>query len=166
VRLDDLSEDDARAIARWRYPAPYDCYDSPAWEQMEREGWALCDDETRRTEFRALRAGVRRPTGHGDELAGYARFRPAGDALALHVGLRPDLCGQGVGQAFLDLVLDEARRRAGGLPVTLQVRRFNARAIAAYRRAGFRRVDAGGDDPSVTGDPQQRLAMVLATPTP
>lgn len=151
MRLTDLSEDDARAIARWRYPAPYDCYDSPPWEQMEREGWALCDDDTRRSQFRALRPE------DAEELAGYVRFRPAGDSLALHLGLRPDLCGQGLGRAFLDIALPEARRRADGRPVTLQVRRFNARAIAAYRRAGFRMVD----DPSGAGDPQERLAMLL-----
>ncbi|WP_291755132.1 hypothetical protein [Cellulomonas sp. 73-92] len=41
--------------------------------------------------------------------------------------------------------------------MTLQVRRFNARAIAAYRRAGFHMVG----DPPVEGDPQERLTMVL-----
>lgn len=151
LRLAELSEEDARAIAAWRYPAPYDCYDSPTWEQMEREGWAICDDGIRRTQFRSLRAHDDPPP------AGYVRFRPAGEGLALHLGVRPDLCGRGLGRAFLDLVLGEARRRADGVPVTLQVRRFNARAIAAYRRAGFQMVG----DPPVEGDPQERLTMVL-----
>jgi GNAT superfamily N-acetyltransferase len=156
MRLAELSEGDARAIARWHYPPPYDCYDSPAWEQMEREGWAICDDETRHTEFLALRPDVTDAGDPEDALAGYVRFRPAADSLALHLALRPDLCGQGLGRAFLDLVLPEARRRAAGLPLTLQVRRFNSRAIAAYRRAGFRMVV---DDSE--GDPQERLTMFL-----
>jgi len=153
MRLAELSEGDARAIARWHYPPPYDCYDSPSWEQMEREGWAICDDETRRAEFRALR-----PDDQDGEPSGYVRFRSAGDSRTLHLGLRPDLCGRGLGRAFLEVAVAEARRRAGGVPVTLQVRRFNARAIAAYRRAGFEMVD----DPSATGDPQERLTMLLA----
>ncbi|OJV80405.1 MAG: hypothetical protein BGO37_03325 [Cellulomonas sp. 73-92] len=56
LRLAELSEEDARAIAAWRYPAPYVCYDSPTWEQMEREGWAICDGAIRRTQFGSLRA--------------------------------------------------------------------------------------------------------------
>ncbi len=32
--LDVLSERDARAVARWRYPPPYDCYDAPPWSRM------------------------------------------------------------------------------------------------------------------------------------
>lgn len=158
LRLGDLSLDDALAIARWRYPAPYDCYDAPAWEQMEREGWALCDAGTRGAQFLAARdAGGRDPA----VLAGYVRFRPAGGSLVLHLGLRPDLCGRGLGAAFLDLVIAEAGRRAGGVPVTLQVRRFNARAIAVYRRAGFRMLNAGQPVAIAAGDPQERLTMVL-----
>lgn len=80
------------------------------------------------------------------------------------LGLRPDLCGQGLSRELLGLAIAEARRRAAGAPVTLLVRRFNARAMAAYRRAGFVLVgdadDVLGDTPG--GDPQERLVMVLA----
>ena len=162
MRLTELTENDARAIARWRYPAPYDCYDSPAWEQMEREGWAICDDETRRTEFRAVRRDLTDAGDPANGPAGYVRFRPAADSLVLHLGLRPDLCGRGLGRAFLDLVIAEARQRAGGLPLTLLVRRFNERAIAAYRHAGFEMIDRGGGiDDAPAQDPQERLTMVL-----
>ncbi len=169
MRLDELTEADAHAIARWRYPSPYDCYDAPSWEQMGREGWALCDDQTRRTQFLALRPDSAGGTDAAEpaepgELAGFVRFRPAGESLALHLGLRPELCGHGLGAVFLDLVLAEARRRASGQPVTLQVRRFNARAIAAYRRAGFRLVTPAETprSPAVERDPQERLAMALS----
>lgn len=160
VHLAELTEGDAQAIARWHYPAPYDCYDSPGWDQMAREGWAICDAGVRGAQFRAVRAGA-----HGaDTLAGYVRFRPDGDALVLHLGLRPDLCGRGLGREFLGLVVAEARRRAAGGPVTLLVRRFNARAIAAYRRAGFllAACDNEAEEGTSAADPQQRLVMVLA----
>ncbi len=205
MHLAELTEGDAQAIARWHYPAPYDCYDSPGWDRMAREGWAICDVEARRTQFRALQAGASddsdpasspvlraNPDGAagpegsagptiaagrdgtagtdsaagpevGAGLAGYVRFRPADDGLMVHLGLRPDLCGRGLGREFLGLVVTEARRRALGAPVRLLVRRFNARAIAAYRRAGF--VAAGGTGGAVegtsAGDPQERLVMVL-----
>ena len=161
--LDVLSERDARAVARWRYPPPYDCYDAPPWSRMQREGWALCDGETRRAQFRALRPVTATASGTWCDPAGYVRFRPAEDRLVLHLGLRPDLCGQGVARAFLPLVVAEARSRARDGSVTLQVRAFNGRAITAYRRVGFRLVDTDGtpDDAPAAGDGKRLLTMVL-----
>lgn len=175
MRLAPLSEDEARAIARWRYPAPYDCYDCPAWDRMERDRWAICDAAARRDQFRALRRGDDegdRAVGDDDgsgrpaDPAGYVRFRPVGEAVAVHLGLHPALCGQGLGREFLQLVVAEARRRAGGAPVTLQVRRFNVRAATVYLRAGFRWTpdqppfDPAGAEPEP--DPQALVTMVLA----
>ena len=156
--LGELSEADAREIAVWRNAPPYDCYDYPAWEQMAREGWAICDEALRREQFRAARADHR----SGAELVGYVWFQPAiaagtdsgtPDSLVLHLGLRPDHCGQHLSRVFLPLVLAEARRRAGGVPVTLRVRRGNARAIAAYRRAGFEMTEGTGELVTMTADP-------------
>lgn len=53
MHLAVLTEGDAQAIARWHHPAPYDCHDSPGWDQMAREGWAICDAEVRGAEVLA-----------------------------------------------------------------------------------------------------------------
>ena len=159
MRLDELTEPQARAVARWRYPSPYDCYDFPPWEQMADEGWAICDPCTRVAQFRALRLEPTPgdATAPAPDLAGYVRFRPVEGSIALHLGMRPDLCGRGLGRTFLELVVPEARRRAAGRPVVLDVRRFNTRAIRLYRHVGFALV--GGRSP--TRDGQQLLRMML-----
>ncbi len=155
MRLNELTEKDARAIAGWRYPSPYDCYDYPVWARMEPDHWAICDTDLRRDQFQALRLDE---TARPDP-AGYVRFRPTPGALVLHLGLHPDLCGRGLGDPFLRLILAESRRRTADGRISLQVRRFNARAQTVYRRAGFRVAEDAL--PAGSTGPQDLVTMTL-----
>lgn len=58
----------------------------------------------------------------------------------LHINLLPRLQGRGVGRALMTRWL-EAVRAAGAAGAHLAVRPDNARAIAFYRRRGFRELD-------------------------
>lgn len=60
----------------------------------------------------------------------------AEDAQILTVGVIPTARRRGIGQALLDALLDEARRR-GASAVFLEVRVENDAALALYRRNGF-----------------------------
>jgi ribosomal-protein-alanine N-acetyltransferase len=53
------------------------------------------------------------------------------------LGLRPDLTGHGLGEAFVRAAVDFTLTQNGGLPVRLVVATFNHRAIKVYQRAGF-----------------------------
>ena len=69
-------------------------------------------------------------------LPSFSSFR-ARPILNLHdIAVAPGQRGKGVGQALLQAVEQEARRR-GCCKVTLEVRDDNEIAKAAYRRAGF-----------------------------
>lgn len=60
----------------------------------------------------------------------------------IHIGnvaVRPELQGQGIGQAVLRSVLEEGERR-GMTYATLEVRPSNKRALALYERFGFRQI--------------------------
>ena len=82
-------------------------------------------------------------------LAGYFSFGEDGriptveecvyDASALDIGLglRPDLCGQGNGLAFVKEGIHYAEKMLGGKRLRLSVAAFNERAIRVYQRAGF-----------------------------
>ena len=79
----------------------------------------------------------------GETLAGLALCLPsfssfrARPILNIHdIAVAPDHRGKGVGQALLQAVEAEARRR-GCCKVTLEVREDNEVAKAAYQRAGF-----------------------------
>jgi len=78
-----------------------------------------------------------RPVGLALCLMGFSSFR-AKPLLNIHdIAVAPQARGQGVGQQLLAAVEQHARSQ-GCCKVTLEVRSDNARAMAAYRRAGFR----------------------------
>ncbi len=202
-RFRPLTEPDARQIARWRYPAPYDFYHlhEDAWPDLIGLGPDFQavdlvpgsvppvgipspgrgDRWLPRIARRAW--GRARPTGPARRdpapaVAGFVCFgvqaqvsgaRDAGlyaeDALDIGLGLRPDLTGQGLGKTFFAACLDHAIQTRQPATLRLAVASFNTRAIAVYRRAGFRPV-ATCESP-VRGRPVEFLVMVRnATGTP
>lgn len=125
-----LSEADARAIASWAYPPPYDVYNMPGWPQAVAQGWAIADPVRRPQQFSAIVSG--------GALVGYFRVQRQADTALLGLGLRPDQCGRGRGAAVVNAILDHLRTAYPDLAeAALEVRRFNQRAIRCYRRCGF-----------------------------
>jgi ribosomal protein S18 acetylase RimI-like enzyme len=77
------------------------------------------------------------PTGLAICFLGFSTFR-AQPLINIHdIAVHPDFRGQGIGQALLAAVADHGRE-LGCCKVTLEVRSDNDRAMAAYRRAGFK----------------------------
>jgi RimJ/RimL family protein N-acetyltransferase len=127
---------DARDIAAWRYPAPYDFYNLPE------------DDDP--AELLEPAAGAVIAVDEHGETIGFAAFGfagqvPGGEAAGLYreplldigLGMRPGLTGRGFGATFCQAILDYAEvcyRPAG---FRLSVARFNQRAIRVYERLGF-----------------------------
>ena len=140
-RVRGLTRADAEAIATWRYPAPYDIYDSaPA-------------DASR--ELLAATAAYYADPIHAyfavdDEMGNFLGFGCFGveaqvpgynyaqeDALDIGFGMRPDATGGGRGQSFLAAILDYglALHRPPLLRATVAT--FNERSGRTLRRAGF-----------------------------
>lgn len=88
-----------------------------------------------------LDSGIRFPLlWRGEKLIGLASYGPVGDGkeAKLHkIYLDPSWHGQGLGRQLLTWIEDEAASRHFSA-VILQVNKRNARAIAAYRRNGYR----------------------------
>lgn len=86
-----------------------------------------------------MRRGVRWAVVESDSPIGYlAHERDADGVVHLHkLYLDPAWQGRGVGQRMLQHVSEHARRE-GARSIELRVNRGNARALAAYARAGFR----------------------------
>ena len=122
-----LSQDDAEAIAEWRYPEPYSFYDWTADPDDLRE---LLEPARRGDAYWAVR-------DEADELVGHFSFKPKGGAVEIGLGLRPDLTGRGLGASFLAAGLEFARERFAPERFVLSVATFNERAITVYERAGF-----------------------------
>jgi phosphoglycolate phosphatase len=79
--------------------------------------------------------------------------------LGIFLGEATDL-GRGLGSQGIALAVAEFRRTCGHVPVTLRVRRSNARAVACYRHAGFA-VTGSGSKTSRSGAVVPYFRMVL-----
>lgn len=125
-----LTETQAQQICSWRYPPPYDIFNRTSWQQLVAAEVDLGDAATRSAQYVSI-------TDRSGQLCGFAQLFPLTGTTRLGIGLRPDLCGQGMGTALMQRLVDEARRRAPGDQIDLEVPQWNERAIKAYQRAGF-----------------------------
>lgn len=123
-----MTQEEAEAIAEWRYPEPYSFYD-----------WTADPDDLRELLDPALRGDAYWAVKDEDELVGHFSFKAKGEAVEIGLGLRPDLTGRGLGADFLAAGLEFARERFAPERFTLAVATFNERAIKVYERAGFGR---------------------------
>jgi [ribosomal protein S18]-alanine N-acetyltransferase len=125
-----MTQEDALEISGWHYPPPYDFYDATgdAGDLAE-----LLDPELRAGNYLAA-------VGESGVITGFAQLVADGSTVDVGLGLRPDLTGRGLGPAFLQAVLAEARSRHTPECFTLSVAAFNERAIVVYERAGFAEV--------------------------
>ena len=151
-----ITPDLARALAAWRYPAPYDTYN------IGDEVAALAEMlDSRSPWFVAYDAD-----SADNEPLGYCCFGTAAEVgwegdprlwtmddgtLSVGLGLRPDLTGHHLGLPFFEAVLAFATQRFSPAAFRLFVLPFNQRAIRVYERAGFRHIgtldapDTGSD---------------------
>ncbi|MDQ6422227.1 GNAT family N-acetyltransferase [Paenibacillus sp. LHD-117] len=120
----------AAQVCEWKYEPPYERFNWPSWEQMQKDEIEFGDPVLRMEQYGAFL----------DErltLIGYAQFFPMGNVTRLGLGLRPDLCGLGLGPAAVRRMAEEALMRSPGCEIDLEVQVWNTRAIRAYEKAGF-----------------------------
>lgn len=134
MTIHSLEISHAMEICGWRYEPPFDCYNWPAWEQMKKDEIEFGDSVLRASQYAAV-------LDNRLELIGFAQLFPIAGVTRLGLGLRPDLCGRGLGPAFTKLIVSEAKRRAPHDEIDLEVIAWNTRAIRAYQQAGFQITD-------------------------
>jgi [ribosomal protein S18]-alanine N-acetyltransferase len=126
-----MGEDDARAVATWRYSGEYSFYDADADADDLAE--LLDPDEWGRRYFAV--------DGAEGQLVGFLVIKLDGDIAELGLGLRPDLTGRGLGASFVETGVRYAADRFAVTQVVLAVAAFNRRALTVYERVGFRKVE-------------------------
>jgi [ribosomal protein S18]-alanine N-acetyltransferase len=118
-------------ICTWTYEPPYDIYQWSSWAQMEEDKEEFGDQEIRETQYVSI---LEESSGL---LVGYAQLFPLTGVTRLGLGMRPELCGHGIGSSFVRFIAEEARRRRPEDEIDLEVLSWNTRALKAYTRAGF-----------------------------
>ncbi|NQX49751.1 GNAT family N-acetyltransferase [Paenibacillus tritici] len=120
----------AAEICEWSYSPPYNIYGWMSWEQMQALGVEFGDPELRQEQYVSV------VNGQGD-LCGFAQLFPMEGVVRLGVGMRPDLCGHGMGHLFMTAIVQAARARYPEREIDLEVLTWNQRAIRAYQKCGF-----------------------------
>lgn len=126
-----LSQGSALVIAnQWKYDGVYSFYDMTADLEDYEE---FIDEDLRNTNdhYQAMVNG---------ELAGFFCVVQDGPAIEIGLGLRPDLCGKGVGTEFVDQMISLIDAHYQFDKLAVRVAAFNQRAAKVYRRCGFRDV--------------------------
>lgn len=152
-----LEPEHAAQLCEWVYEPPYAIYNWPPWEQMQKDGIEFGDPVLRTRQYSAV-------VNEAHELIGFVQMFPMAGVTRLGLGLRPDLCGRGLGSRLARLAAEEAQRREPGHQIDLEVLSWNRRAIRAYERAGFRTEDIY-PVPGPNG-PEERHCMVFAPDPP
>jgi ribosomal-protein-alanine N-acetyltransferase len=153
-----VTPDEARAIAAWRYEAPFDFYDVSGEEPV-----ALLTT-------RDDRGHGYYPVQSGTDVVGFVCFGSEGrvrgqeevpGTLDVGMGLAPDRLSQGMATALLPEVVRFAGERFGATRLRAAVAAFNERSLRLCAAAGFRRVRefAGPDDRAF-------VELVLDVPAP
>jgi ribosomal-protein-alanine N-acetyltransferase len=144
-----MTQADAEAVAAWRYPGVYGFYDFTA---DPGDLALLLDPALRGDDYHAA-------DGEDGRLAGFFQVEQGTESVELGLGLRPDLCGRGLGEGFARLGIDLIRRLHGPVRITLAVAAFNARAITVYERCGF--AETGRHVRHTSGDDWEFVDMEL-----
>jgi RimJ/RimL family protein N-acetyltransferase len=106
----------------WHYEPPYDFYDTDADPPQNPERYRIVAGDDGRVE------------------AFWYFDLPEDGVVEVGIGLRPDLCGRGLGERYLQAELEYAREQWRPETFRLYVASWNERAIRLYERLGFREV--------------------------
>ncbi|ASA25079.1 GNAT family N-acetyltransferase [Paenibacillus donghaensis] len=117
-------------ICQWDYQPPYNIYGWMPWKQMQELGIEFGDPQLREEQYVSV------INDQGD-LCGFAQLFPMEGVVRLGIGMRPELCGQGLGSSFMNAIVKKALARYPEREIDLEVLTWNQRAIRTYRKSGF-----------------------------
>lgn len=131
-RVMPMTEEQAAEISTWQYDPPYNIYGWLPWDQMKALEIEFGDPVLRDQQYLSVVSDLEEQA-----LCGFAQLFPMEGVIRLGLGMRPSLCGNGYGPAFVSSVVHEARKRNPSHTIDLEVLTWNMRAIRAYKKAGF-----------------------------
>ncbi len=139
LKFRPINSEDARAIAAWRYPAPFTLYNRVD-DQHSDEAARIMDTPHY---FAVIDAA--------DDLVAFRCFGPEGrvsgfqydeQALDTGGGLRPDLTSRGFGAHVIESGLEFGSQLFAPVAFRVTVAAFNTRALRVFQRIGFEEISS------------------------
>lgn len=128
-RVKKMNRQEAQTYLHWRYPAPYEFYNTPVpyYEESLAE---IMDNQVGELFFAVYVA---------EELYGIFSYQLLEDGrMEIGLGIRPEDCGKGQGLEMTEKAIAFARKHLDFQgTLCLRVADFNLRAMKVYERAGF-----------------------------
>ena len=130
----------AEQISKWIYEEPYSIYsmdesDNDIKELLNGYYYSVSDMENNLIGYYCFGESAQVPVGN--QFGVY----DSRDIIDIGLGIKPNLCGQGLGLDFFSKGLDFARNKLSAKGFRLTVASFNERAIKVYERSGFTKVN-------------------------
>lgn len=139
MSIKSMNYDEANQISKWIYEEPYsiysmdgsyDCID----ELLNGKYFLVVDKENTIIGYYCFGESAQVPVGNK---FGVYNCK---DIVDIGLGIKPNLCGQGLGLKFLCNGLNFAKNKLSAKKVRLTVATFNQRAIKTYKNAGFEKM--------------------------
>src|SRR5574344_1245561 len=91
MEIKELSINNAKEICEWKYENEYSIYNYPNWEFVVKNNWALY---SKPNEFKAIYLN--------NEFIAYYRLVNKEEHIIIGLGIKPSLCGQGLGHNIVE----------------------------------------------------------------
>lgn len=139
LNIKQMNYDEAKQISKWVYNEPYSLYsmdetDECINELLDGDYFSASDRENNLIGYYCFNESAQVPAGKAFGVY------DSKDIINVGLGMKPDLCGEGLGVNFLNNGLDFARNHLGVKGFRLTVASFNKRAIKVYEEVGFKKV--------------------------
>ena len=139
--IKQMNYNEAKQISVWVYEEPYSIYsmdesDNCIKELLNGYYFSVSDSENNLIGYYCFGESAQVPVGN--QFGVY----DSRDIIDIGLGIKPSLCGQGLGLNFFSNGLDFARNKLSAKGFRLTVASFNKRAIKVYEKSGFRKVNS------------------------
>ena len=141
LNIKSMNYDEAKQISKWIYNEPYLLYsmdesDECINELLNGDYFSVSDRENNLIGYYCFGESAQVSVGKGFGVY------DSKDIIDVGLGMKPNLCGEGLGVNFLNNGLDFVRNHLGAKGFRLTVASFNQRAIKVYEGVGFKKVNS------------------------
>lgn len=130
IKKDYMKENYAKQITEWNYDGNYSSYNLPSYDVCVKNHYGITQiDKQKNYVVYTI----------NDEVIFYFNMKLMDSGkVYIGVGLKPEYCGKGFGNYFLNDSVKLAKEKYPNAILFLEVRSWNKRAIKSYEKIGFK----------------------------